>query len=104
MIRYAVDVVLLPSSRYLVRDATHPRPDGPDTSCGPLSPLEGFNAMAETAYQAIRSKRGNTAERGDLPVIMKLDGGASLMCAVEVVGEVVRCLTVEVEIALGVKR
>ena len=54
--------------------------------------------MIESTYQAVRNTRG------ELPVMLKLDGGKSLMCGVEVVGEVVRCLAREVGVVLGGKR
>ncbi len=101
LLRYALDVTLLTSEKYLLQDGSRTQSNGTvDLSCGILTPLENFSSAIVIACQAIRISRSGKETRGEPPVI-KLDGGMSLVCDVDVIAEVLRCLVGEIQSGLG---
>ena len=110
--RYAMDIQLVPGSRFLIADAASPAPFGTceDVSCGPLTPIEHFGSAIQKGYEILRATKGRGLSPGDSPVSgrgsqvgMKLDGGRSLVCPIGSVGEVLRCVVAEVERGLGLE-
>jgi hypothetical protein len=106
--RYAVDILLIQNDRYVLSDATLPRYDGlADTSCGPLTPIPAFESIIDKCYQALRtqSQAENQSVKGKKKASkmtgVKLDGGKSLMCVVDVVADVMRNMCRAIEKGVG---
>ena len=104
-IRYAIEIILLPSEYFLLSDASRPKSDGSsDLSCGYITPLEGFPSAVSVTFDWIKKEQSGDKEYFDLPKAMKLDDGTSLMCHVSVIREVLRCLADEIKGELGMRK
>ena len=96
--RYALDLQLLPSDRYLLSDASALPDKHADLSCGPLTPIPGFTD--HTAKICSPESSGSQEAKG---MLVWLDDGNAFMCPVEPVEAVTKDLAGKVERAIGYK-
>ncbi len=102
--------MLLPSNRYLFKDASQ---GISDLSCGPLTPIGHIEQVVNTTYDAIRplplvdekpKPESGESSNGRQHQALKVDGGKSLICHVSVVGEVMRSVVGGVQAGFGIKQ
>lgn len=106
--RHALDIRLLPSSRFLLADPASLQVEEDDISCGPLTPIGGFASAVDKVYVLLREEAAKDKREMDSTgrrkgVVIKVDGGKGLVVGAEAIGDAVRRASEEVERAMGIR-
>lgn len=98
-----MDLLLTHDDRYLITDGAAPSPDGlVDLSCGPLTPIPSFSSHIDKIHNSLRtSHASNKSDKSQAAMAVKLDKGSSMAVTIGIVGEAVRGLCAEIDLALS---
>lgn len=117
--RYALDMCLTPDAQsFIMTDASKPRVDMPlDIGCGPLNAIPTLDRVMSKGFQAARAAKvatpgsvaspatATTAPRStatpNIPPVLLLDNGQTILCATSAVQDVVRAIGAEMEVAIA---